>query len=69
MVLVYIQLFKKNISTKLGNYGNDLYAIFGFVQYFGKLVIARKSNALGLEETSLTSCPPLERFLLTISSI
>ena len=33
------------------------------------IVIARKWNALGLEETSLTSCPPLERFLLTISSI
>ena len=33
------------------------------------LFIVRKWKALGLEETSLTSCPPLERFLLTISSI
>ena len=43
--------------------------IFVFVQYFGKLLTVRKWKALGLEETSLTSCPPLERFLLTISSI
>ena len=33
---------KFNISTKFGNYGNDLYAIFVFVQYFGKLFIVRK---------------------------
>ena len=39
------------------------------MQYFGKLFLARTSKALGLEDKSLTSCPPLERFLLTISSI
>ena len=69
MVLVKYSAIQKNISTKFGNYGNDLYAIFVFVQNFGKLLTVRKWKALGLEETSLTSCPPLERFLLTISSI
>ena len=59
----------KNISTKFGNYINYLYAIFVFVQYFGKLFLVGTSKALGLEDKSLTSCPPLERFLLTISSI
>ena len=69
MALVKYSAIQKNISTKFGNYGNDLYATFVFAQYFGKLLIVRKWKALGLEETSLTSCPPLERFLLTISSI
>ena len=69
MVLIKYSAIQKNISTKFGNYGNDLHAIFVFVQYFGKIWIVRQWKALGLEEISLTSCPPLERFLLTISSI
>ena len=56
-------------QQKFGNYGNDLYANFVFVQYLRKLYIVRKWKALGLEEKSLTSCPTLVRFLVTISSI
>ena len=42
MVLVKYSAIQKNISEKLGNYGNDLYVIFVLAQYFGKLLIVRK---------------------------
>ena len=42
---------------------------FCFCAILWKLFIVRKWKALGLEQKSFTSCPPLERFLKTISSI
>ena len=42
-----LHVVKFSVSQKItvkifGNYGNELYAIFVFVQYFGKLYIVRK---------------------------
>ena len=56
-VLVKFSGSQKISGKKFGNYGNDLYAIFVFVQFFGGLFIVRISKALGLEEKSSTSSP------------